>query len=59
MHVRGLPSLHDGLAHDLQVSVGLIIAGARVVPVGLAVLSFGENGLSSGGHFVCYGDGSG
>lgn len=52
MHVRGLPALHHGLAHDLQVSVGLIVSGARVVPGGLAVLSLGENGLCSGGHFV-------
>lgn len=54
MHVRGLPALHDGLPHDLEVSVGLIVAGARVVPGRLAVLSLGEDGLSGAGHVeVC------
>lgn len=54
MHVRGLPALHDGLPHDLEVSVGLIVAGARVVPGRLAVLSLGEDGLSNAGHVeVC------
>lgn len=52
MHVRGLPSLHDGLSHDLQVRVGLIVTGACVVPGRLAVLSLGEDGLSGGGHVV-------
>lgn len=58
MHVRGLPALHHGFAHDLQVCVGVIVAGASVVPGGLAVLSLGENGLSGGAHFV-FGDGGG
>lgn len=52
MHVRGLPALHDGLSHDLQVRVGLIVTGASVVPGRLAVLSLGEDGLSGGGHVV-------
>lgn len=55
MHVRGLPALHDGLPHDLEMSVGLIVAGARVVPGRLAVLSLGEDGLSGAGHDgVCW-----
>lgn len=52
VHVRGLPALHHGFAHDLQVCVGLIVAGASVVPGGLAVLSLWEYGLSGGGHVV-------
>lgn len=52
VHVRGLPALHHGFSHDLQVCVGLIVSGASVVPRGLAVLSLGENGLCSGGHVV-------
>lgn len=52
VHVRGLPALHHGLAHDLQVCIRLIVAGASVVPGGLAVLSTAEYGLSCGGHFV-------
>lgn len=31
--------------------VGLIVPGVSVVPGGLAVLSLGEYGLRSGGHF--------
>lgn len=54
MHVRGLPALHHRFAHDLQVSVGLIVSGVSIMPGGLAVLSLRENGLSSGGHF-CFG----
>lgn len=50
MHVRGLPTLHDGFPHDLEMSVGLIVAGARVVPGRLAVLPLGEDGLSGAGH---------
>ena len=50
VHVRGLPALHDGLAHDLEVRVGLVVSGARVVPVGLTVLPLGEDGLGGGGH---------
>lgn len=52
MHVRGLPALHHGLAHDLQVSVRLVVAGAGVVPVGLAVLPLGEDRLGGGGGHV-------
>lgn len=53
MHVRGLPALHDGLAHDLEVGVGLIVAGARVVPGRLAVLPLGEDRQCGAGHDVC------
>lgn len=52
VHVRRLPALHHGLAHDLQVRVGRIVARAGVVPHGLAVLSLWEYGLSRGGHVV-------
>lgn len=50
MHVRGLPALHDGFPHDLEMSVGLIVAGARVVPGRLAVLPLGKDWLSGAGH---------
>lgn len=52
VHVRSLPALHDRFPQNLQVCVGLIIIGARVVPALLAVLSFGENRLC-GGHCSC------
>lgn len=52
VHVRGLPALHHGLAHDLQVRVGFIVAGSGVMPGALAVLSLWEYGLGGGGHVV-------
>ncbi len=52
MHVRGLPALHHGFTHDLQVCVGFIVAGVSVMPGGFAVLSLRKNRLSSGGHVV-------
>lgn len=50
MHVWSLPTLHNGLAENLEMSIGLIVAGSRVVPSCLAVLSFVKYWLC-GGHF--------
>lgn len=50
MHIRSLPTLHNGLAHNLEVGVCLVVPSVRIMPDSFAVFSLGKYGLC-GGHF--------
>ena len=43
VHEGSFPSLHDGLSLDGEMSVGLVVVGHGVGPVGSAILVGGEN----------------